>query len=173
MKSLRAIICIVVVLWSRFSSPWKGVGLSKMNWKWLASTSEGKARKEHIVSAWFSVLLWKEILTLGMQVLCCEEAQVTWRGHVQVFKQTAPAEDTASSQHPSPNRGKQKTSVLTLRDSSCTGDPDGGLHCWAQSTIRAAKDSKNEYHCSSTPLNLCCIAKQLEITGTVGYLNFY
>lgn len=94
LKSLNAIICIVVILWSRFSSLWKYVGLSKMNWKGLVVTSECKARKETRVSTWFSDS-WDSYFW--------DAASMLWgsSGHVQVLKQTAQrkAKPAASVNH--------------------------------------------------------------------------
>ena len=49
-------------------------------------------------SAWLSH--WK--LTLGTQLLCCEEAQATWTGHMEVFWLRTPSKISASDQHQPP-----------------------------------------------------------------------
>ena len=47
--------------------------------------------------------LFLGMLALGTQPQCCEETQATWRGHVQVSQQTAPAKVSANSLHQSPD----------------------------------------------------------------------
>lgn len=46
-------------------------------------------------SVWLSH--WK--LTLGTQPPCCEEAQATWREHMDMFWLTTPSKISASDQH--------------------------------------------------------------------------